>query len=70
VAGGDAIVLGAIANLEWVATGAPMIDLHASGPVRWYIGGFEVAVPVTSRHCHNDAQSNVGSPVAEHLPAR
>jgi len=49
VAGGDAMVLNAIADTEWVATGAPMIRLHKSGPAQWFIGGFEVAVPVAPR---------------------
>ena len=50
VASGDTIVLDAITNTEWVATGAPMIRLHASGPVQWLAGGFEIAVPVAPRH--------------------
>ena len=57
VASCDARVLDAIANTDWVATGTPMIRLHASGPVQWITGGFEVAVPVAPR-CHGDVRSD------------
>jgi len=68
VTNGDAMVLDAIANTEWVATRAPMIRLDASGSVRWFTGGFEVVVPVTPRCC-DDAQHNTTSSIEEHLPA-
>ena len=47
VAGGDSVILTAIANTEWIATGAPTIRLHKRGP--WFGRGFEVAVPVSAR---------------------
>jgi hypothetical protein len=68
VARGDAMVLDAITNTDWVATGAPMIRVHASGPVRWFAGGFEVAVPVMPRR-HNDLRYNADLAIVEHLPA-
>jgi hypothetical protein len=50
VSSADTIVLDAITNSEWLATGAPVIRLHGSGPLGALIGGFEVAVPVVPRH--------------------
>ncbi len=69
VASGDAMMLDAIANTEWVATGAPMIRLHASGPLQWGTGSFEVAVPVAPR-CHDVARYNADLSIVERLPAR
>ena len=69
VAGGDAMVLDAIANTEWVPTGAPMIRLHRSGPMQWFTGGFEVVVQVAPR-CHDEEQSNAAIFSVEHSPAR
>jgi hypothetical protein len=68
VASGDARVLDAIANTDWVATGTPMIRLHASGPVQWVRGGFEVAVPVAPRG-HDDLRCNTDFAIEERLPA-
>ena len=68
VAGGDAMVLDAIADTEWVATGAPRIRLHASGPMQWFTGGFEVAVPVAPR-CHDEVHYNADFSIVERLPA-
>jgi hypothetical protein len=68
VASGDARVLDAIANADWVATGTPMIRLQASGPMQWITGGFEVAVPVAP-HCHGDMRSNTDFAIEERLPA-
>lgn len=50
VTGGDAIILNTIDSTNWIATGSPMIRLHACGPLRWFFRGFEVAVPVASRY--------------------
>jgi hypothetical protein len=49
VAGGDMIVLDAIANSNWVATGAVRIRLRVPGALLRVTGGFEVAVPVVER---------------------
>jgi hypothetical protein len=59
VAGGDAIILNAIDSTDWIATGSPMIRLHARGPLRWFARGFEVAVPVALR-CAPAVQHSVG----------
>jgi hypothetical protein len=67
VTGGDAMVLNAIADTEWVATGSPMIRLRGSGLVQWFIGGFEVAVPVAPR-CHDDPRYNADFSIVERLP--
>jgi hypothetical protein len=67
VTGGGATVLNAIANTEWVATGSPMMRLHASGPVRWFTGGFDVAVPVAPRR--SDTHYTADLCIVEHLPA-
>jgi hypothetical protein len=66
VSGGDAIVLNAIANSDWVATGAPMIRLQVSGPLQWFTSGFEVAVPVAPRFL-DDVRNSAGSSVRERL---
>jgi hypothetical protein len=49
ITGGDAIILNAIDDTDWIATGCPMIRLHARGPLAWFARGFEVAVPVAAR---------------------
>lgn len=59
VAGGDAIILNAIDSTGWIATGSPMIRLHARGPLRWFASGFEVAVPVAPR-CAPAVRHSVG----------
>lgn len=46
---GDGRVLAAIANTKWVPIGEPTLRLHRPTPIRWLIGGFEVAVPVERR---------------------
>jgi hypothetical protein len=68
MAGGDAMVLDAIAGTEWVATGGPMIRLHQSGPLQWFADGFEVVVPVAPR-CRDDERSYAVIADLEHLPA-
>jgi len=68
VASGDARVLDAIANTNWVATGTPMMRLHAPGPVQWLTGGFEVAVPVAPR-CHDDMRCYTDFAIEERSPA-
>jgi hypothetical protein len=67
VAGGDARLLDAITRSEWVATGAPMLRLHGSGPLQWLTGGFEVALPVLPR-CQNDAPRTRLADSVERLP--
>ena len=59
VTGGDAIILNAIDSTDWIATGSPMIRLHARGPLRWFASGFEVAVPVAPR-CAPAVRHSVG----------
>jgi hypothetical protein len=49
VSSGDAIILAAIANTKWVATGPATIRSRRPGSICWLTGGFEVAVPVVSR---------------------
>ena len=49
IASGDAIILNAIDGTDWIATGSPLIRLHARGPLPWLARGFEVAVPVAPR---------------------
>lgn len=49
IAGGDALILDAIANTKWVAIDTARIRLHRPGLFGWFTGGFEVAVPVVSR---------------------
>jgi hypothetical protein len=66
VAGGDAMVLNALATTDWVATGAPMLLLHAAGPLRWFSRRFEVAVPVAPRR-RDEAPYNADTSVVEHL---
>jgi SOUL heme-binding protein len=68
VAAGDAMVLDAIANTDWVATGAPMVRLRASRSVQWFASSFEVAVPVVPR-CHDHGQFTAALSTVEHLPA-
>ena len=68
VASGDARVLDAIGNTDWVATDIPMIRLHAFAPVQWVTGGFEVAVPVAPRG-HDDLRCNTDFAIEERLPA-
>jgi hypothetical protein len=68
VAKGDAMVLDAIANTDWVATGSPMIRLHLPAPMRWLRRGFEVGVPVVPCR-HDDMQSGADLAIVEHLPA-
>jgi hypothetical protein len=52
ISGGD--VLDAIAGTEWIATATPMVRWHAFGPTGWFIGGFEVAVPVHRHGSHGE----------------
>jgi hypothetical protein len=59
ITGGDAIILNAIDNTDWIATGSPMIRLHARGPFHWFASGFEVAVPVGAR-CAPAVRHGVG----------
>ena len=59
VTAGDAIILNAIDGTDWIATGSPMIRLHARGPLPWLGSGFEVAVPVAPR-CAPAVQHGVG----------
>jgi hypothetical protein len=59
IAGGDAIILDALDGTDWIATGSPMIRLHARGPLQWFSGGFEVAVPVAAR-CLPAVEQSVG----------
>jgi hypothetical protein len=47
---GDAIILDAISDTEWVAIGPAIIRLHMPGPILRFIVGFEVAVPVSARN--------------------
>jgi hypothetical protein len=63
VTGGDAIVLDAIANSEWVATGPARIRLCTPGPLPRFTGRFEVAVPVATR------RAGVCSPIVDCVPA-
>jgi hypothetical protein len=56
---GDAIILNAIDGTDWIATGSPMIRLHARGPLPWRGSGFEVAVPV-ARRCTQAVQHGGG----------
>jgi hypothetical protein len=49
ITGGDAIIFNATDGTDWIATGSPMIRLHARGPLRWFARGFEVAAPVAPR---------------------
>jgi len=46
---GDAIILDAISDTEWVAIGPAMIRLYTRGLIPLFIGGFEIAVPVSAR---------------------
>jgi hypothetical protein len=70
IARGDAMVLDAMVCSDWVTTGAPMIRLRRPGPVRWLIGGFEVAVPVSPRRHDPPGHHGGGSPSGQYWPAR
>jgi hypothetical protein len=50
VSHGDALILNAFADTDWVAIGAPAIRMNAYGPTLWFGHRFQVAVPVSARH--------------------